>query len=85
MLEFVYHLRRTARRPLAGDLQNPPRAGVRREAERQLEWAEIYLAAAERIDLGDPGLSAEIRELRGEVVELRRSVRGRPGARLRIL
>lgn len=44
---------------------------ARREAARQLEWAEVYLAAVEGIDTGDPGHGREARRLRGEVARLR--------------
>lgn len=50
---------------------------ARREAESQLEWAEIYLAAVEAIDTGDPGHAREARRLRAEVARLRASL-GRP-------
>jgi hypothetical protein len=43
----------------------------RREAERQLEWAEAYLGAVEGIDVGDPHLALEARRLRAAVADLR--------------
>lgn len=46
----------------------------RLEAERQLEWAEVYLAAAEGVDLDDRRLSLEVRRLRTEVEQLRRTL-----------
>ncbi len=48
---------------------------ARREAERQLEWAEAYLAAAEGLDTGDAGHGLEARRLRLEVGRLRQSLR----------
>ncbi|HEX6487255.1 MAG TPA: hypothetical protein VF137_00060 [Candidatus Dormibacteraeota bacterium] len=47
---------------------------ARREVERQLEWAEVYIAAAERIELGDPHLALEIRRLRAAVRETLRNL-----------
>ena len=49
----------------------------RREAERQLEWAETYIAAIDGIELGDPELALEARRLRAAVGDLRRRL-GRP-------
>jgi hypothetical protein len=52
-----------------------PRAeveGAWREAERQVEWAETYLAAVDGIELDDPELQLEARRLRAAVAELRR-------------
>jgi hypothetical protein len=46
----------------------------RREAERQLEWAEAYLGAVEGIDVGDPRVGLEARRLRGAVADLRHLV-----------
>ena len=58
-------------------LERPARdvARDRREAERQLEWAEAYLGAVEGIDLGDPHLALEARRLRAAVADLRRRLR----------
>lgn len=47
----------------------------RREAERQLEWAEAYLGAVEGIDVGDPHLALEARRLRAAVADLRERLR----------
>ena len=52
----------------------PDLARTWREAERQLEWAETYLAAVDGIDLHDAALALETRRLRAGVAELRRQL-----------
>ena len=59
-----------ARQPLRPE----PIRRARREAELQLEWAEVYLAAVEGIDTGDPRHAREARRLRAEVARLRESL-----------
>ncbi len=54
----------------------PDVARARREAERQVEWAETYLAAVDGIDLHDPELALEARRLRAAVADFRRRLRG---------
>ena len=59
MNEFVRRLRGDAPPPAPEELHR-----ARREAERQLEWVEAYLAAVEGIELHDPRLTLEAGELR---------------------
>jgi len=55
----------------------PDTARAWREAERQVEWAETYLAAVDGIELHDVELTLEARRLRAAVADLRRRL-GRP-------
>jgi hypothetical protein len=48
------------------------RRRVLRVAIRQLERADLYLAAASYLDLGDPPVQREIERLRSDVEALRR-------------
>ena len=63
------------RRPLASPHEPAELRRARREAERQLAWAEAYLAAAEGIETGDPFWPQEVRRLRLEVARLREQLR----------
>ena len=45
-----------------------------RAAERQLECAEIYVAAVSYMDLGDPAIDQAVRRLRADLDGLRRSL-----------
>ena len=69
MLEFVRRVRGAQEPPTPESVQL-----ARREAERQLEWAETYLAAVEGIDLDDPLAALEVRRLRAAVRDLCRSL-----------
>jgi hypothetical protein len=45
---------------------------VLRAAIRQLERAEIYVAAVDYMDLGDPDVNRALQKIRAELVGLRR-------------
>ena len=45
---------------------------ARTAAHRQLEIADLYLAAAENVDLGEPSLLRLLGSIRGQVAEARR-------------
>jgi hypothetical protein len=47
---------------------------VLRAAVRQLDRAEIYLAAVSYMDLGDPAVDQAVRRLRADLDGLRRSL-----------
>ena len=54
--------------------RTPDTAYARRQAERQLEWAETYLNAAELVEHLDGRVAAEVRRLRLEVRRLTESL-----------
>lgn len=53
---------------------SPEHLAARAVADRQLEIADLYLAAAESLDLGDRSLLRTVRSIRGEVAGVRREL-----------